>query len=59
MAVIKKTDFGDQHSQADVGTSENTRSSIVINESDEEDKVYFRSICVSFLNLLLRGLDGR
>ena len=34
---MKKTDFGDQHSQADVGTSENTRSSIVIIESDEED----------------------
>ena len=38
--------------------SENTHSSVVINERDEEGKVYFISIGVSFLNLLLRGSHG-
>ena len=45
---MKKTDFGDQQSQADVGTSEDTCSSIVIIESDEEDNgsLFQINLCV-------------
>ena len=43
----------------DIGPSKNI--CVVIIKSDEEDlfKVYFRSICVSFLNLHLQGLHLR
>ena len=43
----------------DVGPSKNTRAVII--ESDEKNyiEVYFRSVCLSFLNLHLQGLHVR
>ena len=46
--LSSEVDFGDEHSQADVGPSENTRSNVVIIESNEEDNasLFQENLCV-------------
>ena len=55
-----EADLEDGYSQTDVGLSENTRSSVVIIESDEEDNssLFQINLCV-FSKFVFLGFDGR